>query len=76
VSCNAGRVREWFASSVVRAIVNIFLGSVYAHAWPVLAIMLLYPIHQSMGQIRGTMLFASGQTHRYMFVRVATVFVC
>ncbi len=52
-------------------IVKIFLGTAYAHAWPVLAVMLLYPIHQSMGQIGGTMLLASGQTHRYTFVSIA-----
>lgn len=49
-------------------LVTIFLGREYQQAWPVLAIMLLYPIHQSMGQIGGTMLFASGQTRQYMLV--------
>lgn len=49
-------------------IVMIFLGKAYAQAWPVLAIMLLYPIHQSMGQIGGTMLLASSHTHKYMLV--------
>lgn len=56
-------------------IVNVFLGSAYAHAWPVLAIMLLYPIHQSMGQIGGTMFLASGQTHRFMFVSIAVMLI-
>lgn len=51
-------------------IVTIFLGQAYAQAWPVLAIMLLYPIHQSMGQIGGTMLLASGQTRKYMSVSI------
>ncbi len=49
-------------------IVMTFLGPAYIPAWPVLAVMLLYPIHQSMGQIGGTMFLASGQTHRYMFI--------
>lgn len=52
-------------------IVNTFLGPAYISAWPVLAVMLLYPIHQSMGQIGGTMFLASGQTHRYMFISAA-----
>lgn len=52
-------------------VVIIFLGHAYAQAWPVLAIMLLYPIHQSMGQIGGTMLLASGHTHKYMAVSMA-----
>jgi O-antigen/teichoic acid export membrane protein len=49
-------------------IVSILLGDAYLKAWPVLAIMLLYPIHQSMGQIGGTMLYASGHTKKYMAV--------
>lgn len=52
-------------------IVTTFLGPAYIPAWPVLAVMLLYPIHQSMGQIGGTMFLASGQTHRYMFISAA-----
>lgn len=56
-------------------IVNIFLGTAYVHAWPVLAIMLLYPIHQSMGQIGGTMFLASGQTRRYMFVSTVLMLI-
>lgn len=51
-----------------KQIVMIVLGQKYAQAWPVLAIMLLYPIHQSMGQIGGTMFLASGRTHQYMLV--------
>lgn len=69
-ACISGLLLPWSEQ-----IVNIFLGSAYSHAWPVLAIMLLYPIHQSMGQIGGAMLLASGQTHRYMFVSVATMLI-
>lgn len=69
-ACISGLLLPWSEQ-----IVNISLGSAYAHAWPVLAIMLLYPIHQSMGQIGGTMLLASGQTYRYMFVSVATMLI-
>ena len=49
-------------------IVGILLGPAYMNAWPVFAIMLLYPIYQSMGQIGGSMLFATGQTRQYMVV--------
>ena len=56
-------------------IVVILLGDQYVQAWPVLAIMLLYPIHQSMGQIGGTMLLASGHTHKYMIVSVAIMLI-
>lgn len=51
-------------------IVKILLGESYSHGWPVLAIMLLYPIHQSMGQIGGTMFLASGQTRRYTKISI------
>jgi O-antigen/teichoic acid export membrane protein len=47
-------------------IVGIVLGAAYLPGWPVLAIMLLYPIHQSLGQIGGTMLLASARTHLVM----------
>lgn len=56
-------------------LVMIFLGAEYVEAWPVLAIMLLYPIHQSMGQVGGTMLLASGNTHKFMVVSVGIMLV-
>lgn len=56
-------------------IVTIFLGHAYVQAWPVLAIMLLYPIHQSLGQIGGTMIFASGQTQEYTVLSMSMMLV-
>lgn len=56
-------------------IVLMTLGKPYAHAWPVLAIMLIYPIHQSLGQIGGTMFLASGRTRKYMFVSTAMMLI-
>lgn len=56
-------------------IVGIFLGSEYVNSWPVLAVMLLYPIHQSMGQIGGTMFLASGQTQKYMLISIAMMLI-
>lgn len=56
-------------------IVMIFLGQAYAQAWPVLAIMLLYPILQSMGQIGGAMLLASGNTTKHAYVTLASMLV-
>lgn len=69
-ACVSGLLLPWSEQ-----IVSIFLGSLYVQGWPVLAVMLLYPIHQSMGQIGGAMLLASGQTQRYMFVSVATMLI-
>lgn len=54
-------------------IVKLVLGVSYSTAWPVLAVMLLYPIHQSMGQIGGTMLLARGLTKIHMYITVGTI---
>jgi O-antigen/teichoic acid export membrane protein len=69
-ACVSGLLIPWSEQ-----IVHIALGSAYVNAWPVLAIMLLYPVHQSMGQIGGAMLLASGQTHRYMIVSVSVMLI-
>lgn len=44
----------------------LLLGKPYVAAWPVLALMFLYPIHQSMGQINATMFMACERTGPYM----------
>lgn len=54
-----------------RQIVEVFLGQAYLMAWPVLAIMFFYPIHQSLGQIGGTMLLATNRTRAYMWMTLA-----
>jgi O-antigen/teichoic acid export membrane protein len=45
-----------------REILVLLLGSSYKAAWLPLSLMFLYPVHQSMGQITGTMLFATEKT--------------
>ena len=45
-----------------REIITLLLGPAYEPGWPVFALMLFYPIHQSIGQVTGTMLFALGMT--------------
>ncbi len=55
-----------------KEIVVFLLGAMYVDAWPVLAIMFLYPIHQSMGQIGATMLVAQGKTKIYALLGSAT----
>jgi O-antigen/teichoic acid export membrane protein len=47
-------------------ITKTVLGDEYREAWPVLAVMLFYPIHQSIGQINATMFLASERTDSYM----------
>jgi len=46
----------------------LLLGNAYQEAWPVLAVMFLYPIHQSIGQINGTMFMACERTTPYMYL--------
>jgi len=43
-------------------ILSFLLGPSYQPAWLPLSIMLLYPVHQSLGQITGIMFRATGQT--------------
>jgi len=70
-----GALLTGFLLPWARQIVGLVLGEAYLPAWPVLAIMLLYPIHQSMGQIGGTMLYASAQTKKYMVVSALVMLV-
>jgi len=44
----------------------LMLGDAYLNAWPILAIMFLYPVHQSLGQINGAMFMACERTGPYM----------
>ena len=54
-------------------VIRLLLGPHYLAAAPVLMLMLLYPVHQSMGQIGGTMFLASGDTSTYMKILVGTM---
>ena len=56
-------------------IVVICLGEDYAKSWPIFAVMLLYPIHQSMGRIGTTMFLACGQTHRHMLITISMLLI-
>lgn len=63
-----GAVMSGFLIPWTDQIVRLFLGEAYLLAAPVLLIMFLFPVHQSMGQICGTMLLASGHTRTYMVI--------
>ncbi len=43
-------------------LVRLTLGPSYAAGVPILQVMLLYPLHQTMGQVSSTMFFATAQT--------------
>lgn len=50
---------------LTREILSLTVGQAYLSGTVTMAIMMLYPVHQSMGQIGGTMLFATGHTKAY-----------
>lgn len=56
-------------------LVGTLLGNAYLSAWPVLFVMLFYPIHQAMGQLNGTLLMATGRTHIYMKLTVTGLLI-
>jgi len=56
-----------------REILTRTVGIGYDRAGPCLAIMLLYPVHQSLGQIQGTFFFASEDTKRYARIGLLTM---
>lgn len=66
----AGLVLPWSEQ-----VVTGLLGPLYAESWPVLAIMLLYPIHLPMGIIGGSTLLAIGQTQKHMLICVIGMLV-
>lgn len=51
-----------------REILNFLLGSAYEGAWFCLSLMFLYPVQQSMGQIAGTFLYATGLTRAKSYI--------
>lgn len=60
-----------FLAPWAEALVDALLGSAYHAAWPVLCMMLFYPIHQAVGQINGTLFMATGRNSVYMRITVA-----
>jgi O-antigen/teichoic acid export membrane protein len=54
-----------FMSVQSEAIVTLFAGDKYSGAIIPVAIMALYPIHQTFGQLSGSLLIATGQTRLY-----------
>lgn len=53
-----------------REILALLLGASYQAAWLPLSLMFLYPIHQSMGQITGTMFYATGKTKTQSYIGI------
>lgn len=53
-----------------REILVLLLGPSYQAAWLPLSLMFLYPIHQSMGQITGTMFMSTGRTKAQSYIGI------
>lgn len=53
-----------------REILTLLLGASYQAAWLPLSLMFLYPIHQSMGQITGTMFMSTGRTKAQSYIGI------
>jgi len=64
-ACVAGFLLPWS-----KEILQLTLGSAYISGATTLTIMLLYPIHQSIGQITGTMLYATGRVYAQVVIGV------
>jgi O-antigen/teichoic acid export membrane protein len=63
-----GAIVSCFLIPWARQLVILLLGEPYRDSWPVLALMLLYPLHQSMGQVNATMFMACERTRDYMII--------
>jgi len=63
-----GVVISAFLIPWTKEIITILLGDEYLKGATVMSIMLLYPIHQSLGQINGTMFFAMELTRPYVVI--------
>ncbi|VVB88564.1 Polysaccharide biosynthesis protein [uncultured archaeon] len=70
-----GAIISGFLIPWSKEIINVTLGTAYAAAVPALAIMFLYPVHQSIGQIVGTMYFAIGKTRPYSIIGVVFMLI-
>ncbi len=73
----------YFVSAVVAGgllpwageIIKLVLGTSYSGGATTLMLMFLYPVHQSMGQIGGTMLYATGHTRAQVVIGLFTMLI-
>lgn len=66
----------WLSCLVVpysREILSWTVGDAYMSAWQCLALMFVYPVHQSLGQISGIYFYATGRTRIYSRIGIATM---
>jgi len=65
-----GAIISCFMVPWAKEIVTFLLGNAYKESWAIFAIMLLYPIHQSMGQVNATMFLACSRTKAYSAISI------
>ncbi len=65
-----GAVISCFMVPWAEQIVTLLLGPAYLQSWPIFAVMLIYPIHQSMGQVNAAMFFACAHTKTYTAISI------
>jgi len=63
--CFVSALGACFLIPFSKEIIYLLLGPRYEASWPCLAIMFLYPIHQSLGQINASYFYATAQTKLY-----------
>jgi O-antigen/teichoic acid export membrane protein len=68
-----GAVSACFLIPFTREILAVLLGPAYEAAWACMAIMLLYPIYQSLGQVNAIYFYATSQTKIYTILGVVTM---
>jgi len=73
--CFVGAAGACFLIPFSREILVFLLGPEYERRWLCLAIMFLYPIHQSLGQINGTYFQATARTGLYSKIGVIVMLV-
>jgi O-antigen/teichoic acid export membrane protein len=65
-----GAVISCFLIPFSKEMLALLLGPSYQDAWLPLSLMFLYPIHQSMGQITGTMFYATERTKTQSYIGI------
>ena len=53
-----------------KEIILLFLGENYIEGYSTLFIMFFYPLHQTIGQINGTMFYATEKTKSYVYINI------
>jgi O-antigen/teichoic acid export membrane protein len=66
----AGAMLSGFLIPWSKELIITLLGSPYLASWPVLFVLFLYPIHQSMGQVGATMFIASEKNRLYAKISI------